>query len=96
MCLKAVTKIKTVVHSSPKTPIPPGSVKFSHSARLANLNIRICDVDFDIINMQLAGFEMDFLFRANERFVFRLYLGALNVEQLSDVTLYNKVMYRFH
>lgn len=35
---------------------------------------------------------MDFLFRANERFVFRTYLSNINVEHLSDVTLYSKVL----
>lgn len=35
---------------------------------------------------------MDFLFRANERFVFRSYLGNINVEHLSEVTLYSKVL----
>lgn len=77
---------------TPETPVPPGSVKFSHSARLGDLNIRVCDSDFDIISVHLTGLEMDFLFKANERFVFRSFLSNLNVEHLSDVTLYSKVI----
>ncbi|XP_017782614.1 PREDICTED: vacuolar protein sorting-associated protein 13A-like [Nicrophorus vespilloides] len=75
------------------TPVPPGSIKFSHSARLSDLNIRICDSDFDIVNIYVSGFEIDFLFRANERFVFRSFLSKIIVEHLSDVTLYSKVLY---
>ncbi|KAK4883024.1 hypothetical protein RN001_006343 [Aquatica leii] len=75
-----------------ESPVPPGSVKFSHSAHLSNLKICVCDSDFDIININLTGLEMDFLFRANERFVFRSYLISLNVEHLSEGTLYNKVI----
>ncbi|GJQ74448.1 hypothetical protein Trydic_g21318 [Trypoxylus dichotomus] len=77
----------------PEVPVPPGSVKFSHSARLASLRIRVCDWDYDIINILIGGLEVDFLFRANERFVFRSYLANINVEHLSDVTLYSKVLY---
>lgn len=75
----------------PDVPVPPGSVKFSHSARLSDLNVRICDSDFDFVNVHLSGLEMDFLFKANERFVFRSFLSNLNVEHLSDVSLYPKV-----
>lgn len=84
--------IKNLLHPQSNTPVPPGSVKFSHSARLSDLNVVVCDADFDIVNIQLSGLEMDFLFRANERFVFRSYLSNINVEHLSDVTLYSKVL----
>lgn len=86
-------KLKNLVQLNvPEVPVPPGSVKFSHSARLADLHIRVCDWDYDIINVLIAGLEVDFLFRANERFVFRSYLGNINVEHLSDMTLYSKVV----
>lgn len=78
--------------SKPETPVPPGAVKFSHSAHLENLKVRVCDSDFDIINAEFTNLEMDFLFRANERFVFRSYLSTLTVEHLSDGTLYSKVI----
>lgn len=74
-----------------ETPVPPGAVKFSHSARLGDLEIKVCDSDFDIINIHLSGFELDVLFRANERFVFKSFLSSLDVEHLSDITLYPKV-----
>ncbi|EEZ98160.2 hypothetical protein TcasGA2_TC000586 [Tribolium castaneum] len=90
--LKSLKLINNVLHQQPVTPVPPGSVKFSHSARFADVNVRVCDSDFDIINIQLSGLEMDFLFRANERFVFRSYLSNINVEHLSEVTLYSKVL----
>jgi hypothetical protein len=91
IALRTVKFLNSVLHQQPAAPVPPGSVKFSHSARLADINVRVCDSDFDIINIQLSGLEMDFLFRANERFVFRSYLSNINVEHLSEVTLYTKV-----
>lgn len=96
LVLKTATEITAVLQkyirsSNQETPVPPGAVKFSHSARLSHLNIRICDSDFDIVNAQLSGLEVDFLFRANERFVFRAFLSSLSVEHVSDVTLYSKV-----
>ncbi|XP_045467694.1 vacuolar protein sorting-associated protein 13C-like [Harmonia axyridis] len=87
------TRIKNVVHKNTNVPVPTGSIKFSHSARLMDFNIRICDSDFDIINITLSGLEMDFLFRANERFVFRSFLSKILVEHLSEITLYNKILY---
>lgn len=94
--LNIVTKVMDILHKKSDTPVPPGSVKFSHSARLADINVTVCDSDFDIVNIQLSGLEMDFLFRANERFVFRTFLSNINVDHLSDVTLYNKVRTRLH
>lgn len=82
---------KILKSMKPDVPVPPGSVKFSHSARLSDLNVRICDSDFDFVNVHMSGFEMDFLFKANERFVFRSFLSNMNVEHLSDITLYPKV-----
>lgn len=90
--MRCFKKIKQLLHNGPKeTPVPPGAVKFSHSARVGDLNVKICDSDYDILNVNVSGFELDVLFRANERFVFRSFLSSLNVEHLSDVTLYPKV-----
>lgn len=91
--LPYVRKMKNVMHnvSAKETFVPIGAVKFSHSARLGDLEVKICDSDFDIVNVHLSGFELDVLFRANERFVFRSFLSSLDVEHLSDVTLYPKV-----
>ncbi|XP_044757951.1 vacuolar protein sorting-associated protein 13A-like [Coccinella septempunctata] len=85
--------IKNSLHNHTNVPVPPGSIKFSHSARLMDVNVRVCDSDFDIINITLSGLEMDFLFRANERFVFRSFLSKILVEHLSEITLYNKILY---
>ncbi|XP_072395854.1 intermembrane lipid transfer protein VPS13A-like [Diabrotica undecimpunctata] len=91
--LSLIQQLRTILHSKTDTPVPPGSIKFSHSARLADLSVTVCDSDFDIVNIQLSGLEMDFLFRANERFVFRSFLSNITVEHLSDITLYSKVLY---
>ncbi|XP_030755861.1 vacuolar protein sorting-associated protein 13A-like [Sitophilus oryzae] len=86
-------KVNKVLHKQSEVPVPPGSVKFSHSARMSDLNVTVCDSDFDIVNVYLSGLEIDFLFRANERFVFRSYLGSINVDHMSQLTLYSKVLY---
>lgn len=94
--VKCLRNIKDLMHNAPvETPVPPGAVKFSHSARLGDLKVKICDADYDILNIHMSGFELDVLFRANERFVFRSFLSSLNVEHLSDVTLYPRVSSRF-
>ncbi|XP_060526445.1 intermembrane lipid transfer protein VPS13C-like isoform X2 [Cylas formicarius] len=82
-----------ILHKPSNVPVPPGSVKFSQSARLTDLNVTVCNSDFDIISVQLSGLEMDFLFRANERFVFRSFLSSINVDHMSQLTLYSRVLY---
>lgn len=86
-------KLTNVLHKPSDVSVPSGSVKFSHSARLNDMTIRVCDSDFDIINIELSGLEVDVLFRANERFVFRTFLASISVDHLSDITLYPKVCY---
>ena len=87
----SLEKLNNTLHKPSDVPVPPGSVKFSQSARMSDLNITVCDSDYDIVNVQLSGLEMDFLFRANERFVFRAYLSSINVDHMTQVTLYSKV-----
>lgn len=89
-------KLNNILHKESDVPVPSGSVKFSHSARLKDMNIRVCDSDFDIVNIELSGFEVDVLFRANERFVLRTFLANINVEHLSEITLYPKVRIWIH
>lgn len=88
-------KLENVLHKPTDVPVPSGSVKFSHSARLKDMSIRVCDSDFDIVNIELSGLEVDVLFRANERFVLRTFLANISVDHLSDITLYPKVRCMF-
>ncbi|KAF7285850.1 hypothetical protein GWI33_009822 [Rhynchophorus ferrugineus] len=88
-----IQKMDSTFHTPSSVPVPPGSVKFSHSARMSDLNVTVCDSDFDLVNVHLSGLEVDFLFRANERFVFRSYLSSINVDHMSQLTLYSKVLY---
>lgn len=88
---KALQNVIYILHKPSDVPVPSGSVKFSHSTRLKDMNIRVCDADFDIINIELSGLELDVLFRANERFVFRTFLANIIVDHLSEITLYPKV-----
>ncbi|XP_050293548.1 intermembrane lipid transfer protein VPS13C-like [Anthonomus grandis grandis] len=90
---ECIGSINKTLHKPSEVPVPPGSVKFSQSARMSDLNMVICDADYDIVSIQLSGLEIDSLFRANERFVFRGYLGSINVDHLNQVTLYSKVLY---
>lgn len=73
-------------------PVPPGAVKFSNSVRVSQLNIRLCDADCDLLEVRITGLECDFMFRANERLILRAYLSGLNVDHLTDITLYTKVL----
>ncbi|KAK7790642.1 hypothetical protein R5R35_006536 [Gryllus longicercus] len=73
-------------------PIPPGATKFSYSTRLSEIKIKMCDTDVDFLEIKVAGLESDCLFKANERMVFRMYLTTLSIDDLSDVSLYPKIL----
>ncbi|XP_068086254.1 intermembrane lipid transfer protein VPS13A [Anabrus simplex] len=73
-------------------PIPPGATKFSYSTRLGEIKIRLCDTDMEFLELKVAGLESDCLFKANERMVLRIYLTMLTVDDLSEMTLYQKVL----
>ncbi|XP_025830546.1 vacuolar protein sorting-associated protein 13C [Agrilus planipennis] len=86
-------KIKASFSDSRKnTPVPPGAVKYSQSGRLNIMDIKVCASDFDIMGIQISGLEVDLLFRANERFVFKSFLRHISVDHLSEVTLYPKIL----
>ncbi|XP_021923386.1 vacuolar protein sorting-associated protein 13A-like isoform X4 [Zootermopsis nevadensis] len=97
------THLRPLVHGSPTMmtwlfsgeadpPIPPGATKFSYSTRLGDIRVRLCDTDVDFLEVKVAGLESDCLFKANERMVLRIYLTTLAVDDLSDMTLYPKIL----
>ncbi|XP_046398302.1 vacuolar protein sorting-associated protein 13C-like isoform X1 [Ischnura elegans] len=73
-------------------PIPPGATKFSYSTRLGEIKIRLCDTDVDFLEIKISILESDCLFKANERMVLRAYLSSISVDDLSDITLYPKIL----
>ncbi|XP_048515019.1 intermembrane lipid transfer protein VPS13C-like isoform X2 [Athalia rosae] len=73
-------------------PIPPGATKLSYSARLGTLQINLCDVDASLLEIKLSGLESDCIYKANERMILRLHLRGLTVIDLSDMTLYSKIV----
>ncbi|KAG8227036.1 hypothetical protein J437_LFUL013823 [Ladona fulva] len=73
-------------------PIPPGATKFSYSTRLGEIIVKLCDTDLDFLEIKISMFESDCLFKANERMVLRAYLSSISVDDLSDITLYPKIL----
>ncbi|XP_047103973.1 vacuolar protein sorting-associated protein 13A-like [Schistocerca piceifrons] len=73
-------------------PIPPGATKFSYSTRLGEIRIRLCDTDMEFLELKVTGCESDCMFKANERMVLRVYLTTLTIDDLSDLTLYSKIL----
>ncbi|XP_024221985.1 vacuolar protein sorting-associated protein 13C [Bombus impatiens] len=73
-------------------PIPPGAIKLNYSARLSALVVRFCDKDLDLIEIQVLGLENDCIYNANERMVLRVHLRHLSIEDLSEDTLYSKIL----
>ncbi|XP_034193125.2 intermembrane lipid transfer protein VPS13A isoform X1 [Osmia lignaria lignaria] len=73
-------------------PIPPGAIKLNYSARLNALVIRFCDRDLDLMEIQILGLENDCIYNANERMVLRAHLTHLSVEDMTEDTLYSKLL----
>ncbi|XP_066901628.1 intermembrane lipid transfer protein VPS13A isoform X3 [Halyomorpha halys] len=73
-------------------PIPPGATKFSYSTRLQELKLKFCDTEMEFLEIKIGGLESDCLFKANERMVLRFYLSSITIDDLSDMTLYPKIL----
>ncbi|CAG9787970.1 unnamed protein product [Diatraea saccharalis] len=74
-------------------PVPSGATKFSYSVRASSISLKLCHLDCALLEMRLSGLESDCVFRANDRCIFRLYLSSLHIDDMSDATLYPKVLY---
>ncbi|GIY87399.1 vacuolar protein sorting-associated protein 13C [Caerostris extrusa] len=55
-----------VLADSSDPPVPPGATKFSISARLNALHVRLCDTDLELADLKVAGLETDYVLKANE------------------------------
>ncbi|XP_073981480.1 intermembrane lipid transfer protein VPS13A-like isoform X2 [Rhodnius prolixus] len=84
--------LKDRINFKNDTPIPPGATKFSYSTRLHELWFKFCDTDIDFMDVKICGVESDCLFKANERMVLQFYISRITVDDLSQMTLYPKVI----
>ncbi|XP_072932453.1 intermembrane lipid transfer protein VPS13A-like [Epargyreus clarus] len=74
-------------------PVPPGATKFSYSMRASSITLRLCHLDCALVEVRLAELESDCVFRANDRMIFKLYLGSLQLDDLSESILYPKLIW---
>ncbi|XP_059052964.1 intermembrane lipid transfer protein VPS13A-like [Achroia grisella] len=74
-------------------PVPSGATKFSYSVRVTSVSMRLCHLDCSLVEIRLAGLESDCVFRANDRMIFKLYLSSLHLDDLSEATLYPKLVW---
>ncbi|XP_044592317.1 vacuolar protein sorting-associated protein 13A-like isoform X2 [Cotesia glomerata] len=73
-------------------PVPPGAIKLSYSARLHTFVLRLCTKDMDLMEIRVLGLESDCIYNANERMILTAYLRGLAIEDLSEITLYSKIL----
>ncbi|KFM79804.1 Vacuolar protein sorting-associated protein 13C, partial [Stegodyphus mimosarum] len=79
-----------VITDSSDPPVPPGATKFSISARMNALRVRLCDTDLELAELRVMGLETDYVLKANEKSVLRVDLKELSMEDLMEDTLYRK------
>ncbi|RZF33558.1 hypothetical protein LSTR_LSTR008204 [Laodelphax striatellus] len=90
--MKVKPYIKWPWPGSEDPPIPPGATKFSYSFRLSQFSLRLCDTDMEFLILKINGVKSDCLFKANERMIFRFHLSGISIDDLSDMTLYPKIL----
>ncbi|GFX62678.1 vacuolar protein sorting-associated protein 13C [Trichonephila clavipes] len=81
-----------VLADSSDPPVPPGATKFSISARMNALRVRLCDTELDLADLKVVGLETDYVLKANEKSVLRVNLSELSMEDLVEDTLYKKIL----
>ncbi|KAL1131713.1 hypothetical protein AAG570_011326 [Ranatra chinensis] len=87
-----VFSMSDIFPQSVDPPIPPGATKFSYSTRLQEFKLKFCDTDVDFLELKISGLESDCMFKANERMILRFYLTSFTIDDLSEMTLYPKIM----
>lgn len=53
--------------------------------------MKLCHSEWSALELRLGALESDCVFRANERCIFKLFLSSMQLDELSDATLYPKV-----
>ncbi|CAG9562322.1 unnamed protein product [Danaus chrysippus] len=74
-------------------PVPPGATKFSYSMRVSSITARLCHAESALVEARITSLESDCVFRANDRLIFKLFLGSLQVDDLAEATLYPKLVW---
>ncbi|CAB3254271.1 unnamed protein product [Arctia plantaginis] len=97
--LKSVVLPKTqslwdyMIQPEADPPVPPGATKFSYSVRANSISMKLCHLETSMLEIRLTTLESDCVFRANDRMIFKLYLSSLHVDDLSEATLYPKLVW---
>lgn len=73
-------------------PVPSGATKFSISARVDTVQMKLCDTDMELADLRIAGLECDYVLKANERIILRIDLTDFSVDDLMESTLYSKII----
>ncbi|KAG1650405.1 Vacuolar protein sorting-associated protein 13C [Nymphon striatum] len=73
-------------------PVPSGATKLSVSARIDQVKIKLCDSDMDFAELKVSGVETDFVRKANEKMIFRANLTNVSLIDLTESTLYPKIL----
>ncbi|XP_041980096.1 vacuolar protein sorting-associated protein 13A-like isoform X3 [Aricia agestis] len=74
-------------------PVPPGATKFSYSVRVSSATARLWAAEGPLLEMRILSLESDCVFRANDRLIFKMFLGAFHVDDLTEATLYPKLVW---
>ncbi|XP_065221412.1 intermembrane lipid transfer protein VPS13A-like isoform X2 [Planococcus citri] len=77
---------------TPDPPIPAGATKFSYSTRISDVKFQLCDTEIDFLLIRVAGFELDCMFKTDERLIFRAYLMTFTIDDISNTSLYPKIL----
>ncbi|KAG6453907.1 hypothetical protein O3G_MSEX008410 [Manduca sexta] len=90
---KTLSLWNSMMKSETDPPVPPGATKFSYSVRVSSISIKLCHLECSVLEIRLSALESDCVFRANDRMIFKLFLSSLQLDDLSEATLYPKLVW---
>ncbi|RXG50931.1 Vacuolar protein sorting-associated protein 13C, partial [Armadillidium vulgare] len=73
-------------------PVPSGATKWSINGNLSKLTMNICDSERDLFHIKICGLTGGCVFKANDKYILRITLTDFLLEDLSDCTLYNRII----
>ena len=66
-------------------------IKKHYIFRLSSVTAKLSQAENPLVEVRISALESDCVFRANDRLIFKLFLGSLQVDDLAEATLYPKV-----
>ncbi|CAL4158065.1 unnamed protein product, partial [Meganyctiphanes norvegica] len=73
-------------------PVPPGAIKWSFASHFNTLNIKLCDIESEFVQIKVGGLQGEYIIKANDKKILRGFLSEIAIDDMSEFNLHPRIL----